>query len=142
MIIVTTYIVVLLTCFVLDAQAGYPEVPKTQGHICTASDKDFKEFRYRWKMPYCKRNVSQSLKRYIYHKYGISYDLRYNYTIDHIIPLSIGGSNHPDNLWPEHLYLKCKRGNLEFDTYLGVSRGELTPESGRKAILNSKLRRK
>jgi len=48
------------------------------------------------------RNVSVSLKKKIYKAYGISYPQPFGtYEMDHLIPLSIGGSNDPANLFPE-----------------------------------------
>jgi len=33
-------------------------------------------------------------------RYG-AVDLRDRYELDHLVPLELGGSNDPDNLWPE-----------------------------------------
>lgn len=118
---------------------AFPQFPVTTGHICSTTDKDFKEFRYKTKMPYCKRNVNQSMRKKIYAKYGIKWEERSHYTIDHIVPLSIGGSNHYDNLWPEHLSIKCSRGNLEFKLYYEVNEGIKTHTDAQMIILKSKL---
>lgn len=47
------------------------------------------------------RNVPPSLKREIYAEYGILGHRPGEYEIDHLIPLELGGSNSPRNLWPE-----------------------------------------
>ena len=47
------------------------------------------------------RNVPVSLKREIYAEYGILVHRPGEYEIDHLIPLELGGSNRPGNLWPE-----------------------------------------
>ena len=47
------------------------------------------------------RNVTQSTKIKVYKQYGVSVDTcRKGCKIDHLIPLSIGGSNDITNLWP------------------------------------------
>lgn len=48
------------------------------------------------------RNVSAKLRKIIYAEYGISYPEPHgSYEVDHLIPLTIGGSNDEANLWPE-----------------------------------------
>ncbi len=47
------------------------------------------------------RDVSSALKRRVYLSYGIGRHRSGEYEIDHLIPLELGGSNSPRNLWPE-----------------------------------------
>jgi hypothetical protein len=48
------------------------------------------------------RNVSTTLKKHMYAAYGISYPQKTgSYEVDHLIPLELGGSNDPSNLFPE-----------------------------------------
>lgn len=47
------------------------------------------------------RNVSQATKDKVYKMYGISTHITGEWEIDHLIPLSLGGSNDIANLWPE-----------------------------------------
>lgn len=57
------------------------------------------------------RDVSDKLKNEIYQRDGI---IRSDKTaIDHIIPLCLGGSNHPDNLRAMFVSEKVKKDNLE-----------------------------
>jgi len=82
----------------------YPHTPNatvTPGSLCDTQNADFIEFRYQEHIPYCARNVSSVLKAKIYEQYGIPEADRDQFTIDHLIPLSIGGSNDRSNLWPE-----------------------------------------
>jgi hypothetical protein len=47
------------------------------------------------------RNVSAETKAQVYYEYGIATHVTGAYEIDHLVPLSIGGSNDISNLWPE-----------------------------------------
>lgn len=47
------------------------------------------------------RNVSEKTKDAVYAAYGITVHNASSYEMDHSIPLSIGGSNEPINLFPE-----------------------------------------
>jgi hypothetical protein len=51
--------------------------------------------------PLKSRNVTQSTKKKVYERYSVNVDkCRDGCKIDHLIPLSIGGSNDITNLWP------------------------------------------
>lgn len=47
------------------------------------------------------RDVPQEVKRQAYALYGIRTHAKGEYEVDHLIPLSLGGSNSIRNLWPE-----------------------------------------
>lgn len=47
------------------------------------------------------RNVSAATKERVYAEYGITHHEPGEYEMDHIVPLEIGGSNDPRNLYPE-----------------------------------------
>ena len=46
------------------------------------------------------RDVSIEEKREVFRLYGVTYVPR-TYEVDHLIPLSWGGSNSAENLWPQ-----------------------------------------
>jgi hypothetical protein len=136
------YLYLLLTFF-LSLSYACPPIPDASispGHMCTLKDKDYKELRYAEKIPYCKRNVSNSLKTKIYRTYKIEEKDRKNYTIDHIIPLSIGGSNDIKNLWPEHYLVKNTRKNLEYKLYLDLKNNKINQKEAVRIILKEKFK--
>jgi hypothetical protein len=47
------------------------------------------------------RDVSQALKEYIYDTYNISSRAPGQYQVDHLVSLTLGGSNDIANLWPQ-----------------------------------------
>ncbi len=122
-----------------DIKPQSPEMSQTPGHLCTSKDKDFKGYRYSQKIPYCERNVDYYQKSQIYQEYGVTPAQRSQYTIDHFIPLSIGGSNDPRNLWPEHKQIKALRQNLEMELFTAVRDGHMTRAEAIDIIRNAKL---
>ena len=122
--------------------AGFPATPKpswTTGSLCTRNSPDFSEYRYPEQIEYCARNVSRETKRAIYERYGVPSGCRGEYTIDHFIPLSIGGTNHPNNLWPEHQSVKALRPNLETQLYRELAAGQITQQQAVARIRRAKL---
>lgn len=113
--------------------------PKNQGALCDEQDKDFLEYRYAEEIPYCERNVSGRMKTLIYQDYGIDPECRYQYTIDHFYPLSLGGDNSRDNLWPEHRNIKRSRMNLENDLFKKISSGKISQREALQIIRQEKL---
>lgn len=47
------------------------------------------------------RRVSSSTKRRVFLEYGIRSHGRFQYEVDHLVSLEVGGSNGIANLWPE-----------------------------------------
>lgn len=98
-------------------KAEYPKGPDavlTPGSLCDRPDA----YRYPERVPYCNRDVDPSLKADIFQNYrnnGFRLDpkTRGDYKIDHLIPLCAGGSNHEDNLWPQHVSVYNQTDPLE-----------------------------
>lgn len=119
----------------------WPKVPnleRTPGALCDRRNADFDGYRYPEKIPHCRRDVDGRLKRRIYEDYNIPAQCRRFYTIDHLIPLSIGGSNDIKNLWPEHRALKERRPHLEDEVFARVSSGELSQQDAIQIVLEEK----
>lgn len=75
----------------------YPDYNCSPGLALNVTAKDICYSGYSAKV----RDVPESLKNKVYVKYGVLTRQPYEFEIDHIIPLSIGGSNDEQNLWPE-----------------------------------------
>lgn len=126
----------------LQAAPQFPVKPNpevTQGDFCTTKDKDFVEYRYSEKIPYCIRNVSRYTKEEIYDMYEVPEKCRDEYTVDHYIPLSMGGSNQIVNLWPEHKTVKATRQNLEMEVYTELKNGRISQAEAVEIVTQAKL---
>jgi hypothetical protein len=58
------------------------------------------------------RHVSEQLSRQVFAEDAIPWEKRNNYETDHLVPLSLGGSNSIRNLWPEKLRLNADGRDL------------------------------
>ncbi|OGQ35123.1 MAG: hypothetical protein A3A72_03745 [Deltaproteobacteria bacterium RIFCSPLOWO2_01_FULL_38_9] len=124
---------------------SFPLIPDpnwTQGDLCTIQDPDFVTYKYQENIPYCQRNVSSDRREKIYDEYKIPSDCRHRYTIDHFIPLSIGGSNSDINLWPEHVLVKATRRQLEQELYFALEEGEIRQKEAIEIIVKEKTKEK
>jgi len=116
-----------------------PQVDATPGGLCNESDPDLSEYRYDEQIPYCQRKVSAGLKKNIYREYAIPEAEQTQYTIDHFFPLSLGGSNRKENLWPEHREVKATRPRLEIELYVALRDGSLHQDEALEIIREVKL---
>ncbi|MES2768622.1 MAG: HNH endonuclease signature motif containing protein [Bdellovibrionota bacterium] len=129
-----------LLTITLQSQA-YPLVPNpawAQGSLCNKQNPDYQTDRYAQKIPYCKRNVEWELKQELYDLYKVPEKCRGQYTIDHIIPLSIGGDNTAKNLWPEHKNIKATRLYLEEEVFMAVRDNQMSQKDAIALILKTK----
>ncbi|MBX3021832.1 MAG: hypothetical protein KF799_09170 [Bdellovibrionales bacterium] len=137
-----TFIALTAISFTLTVQAGQvvkPDPHITYGELCNPQDRDFLDHRYSEQIAYCVRNVGMEQKARIYKAYGIPEHCRKYYTIDHFIPLALGGSNHDVNLWPEHRYVKATRRFLEQNLFDQMRRGEITQTAAMEIIVDAKM---
>ncbi len=116
-----------------------PDNTRTNGSVCSTQDRDYSEHRYPENIPYCRRSVSSGDKDKIYRDYGVPQKCRKEYTIDHFIPLSIGGTNRIDNLWPEPKVIKQLRKDLEIDLFKALSKGQITQQEAIERIRDAKF---
>lgn len=127
----------MFAALILSVIVAVPNPQLTPGSFCSPDDPDFKEFRYAENVAVCERNVTTQRKDQIMRDYGYPVNTRQNYEIDHCIPLSLGGSNHDDNLWPQprdehnsikknlqikHLYNDLQTGRITYEFALSEIR--------------------
>lgn len=125
---------VLVLAFVLPsfsaASDKFPVMPVesvTPGDLC----EDSPVRRYPENIVYCERNVDTQLKNEIIKMYDekFGYQIRKmnrgDFKIDHFIPLSIGGSNSIDNLWPQHRSVYEVTDELELLLYEKLSQAKI-----------------
>lgn len=113
-----------------------PNDTLTPGWHCDAKNPDFLEFRYKEKVPVCKRNVSDTLKAKVYDSYKVQKSEQALYTIDHKVPLGLGGSNDAKNLWPQPKEISS--ATLEDLVYKLINAGRLTRAEAVSLVLSIK----
>lgn len=74
-----------------------PDVKLTPGDTLPVTLADLQVRGYSAKV----RNVPIAVKREVYAAYGITHWEKGEYEIDHLVSLSLGGSNSKKNLWPQ-----------------------------------------
>lgn len=84
------------------------------------------------------RKVTESQKNRIYAKYGIKrVKGSGQYEVDHFIPLSLGGSNDDENLWPEPYNPRpgaFEKDKVESYLYHQVRKGNITLQEAQELI--------
>lgn len=138
-------LLVLISCFSFTTQATqlqFPYVPDssmTTGAFCDRQDPDYLGEAYPEKIAKCARDVIYQTKQKIYNLYNVRSQCQKNYTIDHFIPLSLGGNNANENLWPEHKSIKALRQNLELDLFQKLRDGKISQAEAIRQIRHAKL---
>lgn len=121
----------------------YPQGPDrriTPGSLCDRPT----QYRYPEHIAYCERDVTTQTKNDVFATYrnelGFKLDLRNrsNYKIDHFIPLCAGGSNHEDNLWPQHITVFTITDPLEPLACAKLSEGRITQKAVIELIKRAK----
>jgi hypothetical protein len=115
-----------------------PELSITPGKLC---DRPF-EYRYPSQVAYCKRDVTYDTKKIVFTEYGIDMEsadfVRADYKIDHLIPLCVGGSNDPVNLWPQHKSSYDKTDLLEAELCKQMAKGNLSQAEAVDLVIEAK----
>jgi hypothetical protein len=80
------------------------------------------------------RNVPESRKEAVYRSYGIRRHRPYEYEIDHLVSLELGGSNSRRNLWPEKQPGAKSKDKVENALHRQVCDGVLSLRSAESKI--------
>ena len=139
---------VLVLAFVFSqiafAEGKFPLGPvasQTPGELC----QDSPVRRYPENIVYCERNVDTALKNQIIKMYDekFGYSIRSmsrgDFKIDHFVPLSIGGSNGIDNLWPQHKSVYGITDDLEQVLFDKISLGKIKQDDAIRVIREGKI---
>ena len=120
-----------------DPAAAAPIMPNRQltpGDVLDVSLADLQVRGYSKTV----RNVPIAVKRQVYASYGITHWVTGEYEVDHLIPLSIGGSNSTRNLWPESYLTEPwnarTKDRLEYRLLVLVRAGKLDLHTAQQAI--------
>ncbi len=117
-----------------------PDPRLTPGSLCTAPSR----LRFPEKIKYCERSVSGQLKDQIIQIYDsqlgfkIRQTGRSSFKIDHYIPLCLGGSNQPDNLWPQHVSVYEYTDPVEAIACKKLSEGKIKQQSAIEFLIRAK----
>ena len=116
-----------------------PDPQVTFGDYCSPDDPHFDGYRYPERIAHCARTKNASNKRRAYELYNVPTRCRREYTVDHFIPLSMGGSNALENLWPEHRNVKATRQNLENEIFDDLAAGLMEQAEAVNIIIEAKM---
>lgn len=112
----------------------------TPGSLC----EDSPIRRYPEGIVYCERDVDTQLKRDIIKMYDERFGFsirqmnRMDFKIDHFIPLSLGGSNDIENLWPQHKSVYEVTDELEHLLSRKISSGAIKQVEAVRVIKEAK----
>lgn len=81
------------------------------------------------------RDVPASRKRLVFRRYGIGVARWALFTVDHLVPLELGGSNEVENLWPQPRAQARVKDRDEGRLAAEVRRGELSLWQAQAEIL-------
>ena len=123
----------------VDEQSGRffsePNWDLTPGVLCTENDKDFKEYRYAERIPYCARKLSTGQKKVVSKWYGVRWEDHRAYQYDHLLSLCLGGSNDLRNIWPMPWDEARQKAKLENDLCIRLKEGKITQAAAVKEEL-------
>ncbi len=131
------FIVLSLTISNAAFSMQLPDPKLTPGVLCSASDPDFQGYDYPSHVARCKRNISNQEKLDVARNYGnIPQSQWVNYEFDHYMPLCAGGSNSPQNLWPQPIAEAKKKDVVEVQVCTALKAGTMTQDQALQKILD------
>lgn len=73
--------------------------PAPEGALCSPQSPDFDQVAYG--VAKCRRRVTMVVRKAVFARSGIPWQMRGLYEVDHVLPLCLGGSNELENLAPQ-----------------------------------------
>lgn len=114
-----------------------PNTKYTTGALCTQTDVNFSgKFRYKAHIPYCNRSVTYKEKVKVGSEYGVKRTAWKNYEFDHLFPLSVGGSDSPQNIWPQPIEQAHVKDRIEDAVYLAMRKGTMSQHDALMSLVN------
>lgn len=129
-----------ITSMFLFVMPMTPNSSFTYPDFCTIKSTEYKEVRYQSRVAICGREVTTSRKNKVYDLYKIPKENRSEYTIDHLVPLFLGGSNTVENLWPQHKSISTVV--IEKQVYDDLKAERITYQEALNIILRAKFNRR
>jgi len=81
------------------------------------------------------RRVPYRVRDRVYAAYGLPRGQRRGYVIDHLVPLELGGTNSPANLWPQARAVSHRKDRDENRLRAEICDGQLSLTDARAEIL-------
>lgn len=81
-----------------------------------------------------RRHVSEETKRAVLAEYGVAWEDRGGFEVDHLVPLACGGSNAMANLWPQPIEAAKRKDHAENVAHARVCSGAMTLAEAQKAF--------
>lgn len=106
----------------------------TPGSLCERNDISFDAYHFAEHVPYCRPRVTDELKHAVLSSYGIDDKNADIFEFDHLIPLALGGSNSPDNIWPQPIGDVKEKNDFEEKLYNQMKAGTLTQKDAVEQI--------
>jgi hypothetical protein len=99
-----------------------------QDHVCTpGAVEDITLYTICTQSTKARRSVSQREHVAAFTRYGLTYPQPAGaYEVDHLVPIELGGSNDPKNLWPQPAPAFHRKDALENWMHKQVCTGEMT----------------
>ena len=116
-----------------DRPSYMPDPSLTPGHTMAVTKDDL----CREGQPGLRDKVSMKVKAQVFDLYGIRPDTPGSFNVDHLVPVSLGGSNNLENLWPQPLsgeWNYLQKNKLESRLRKMVCGGELELKEAQEGI--------
>jgi hypothetical protein len=110
----------------------YPDKLLTPGDTLAVSKNDLCNSNYEKTV----KPVHKARAMYVFNRYNIDYANHNHYKLDHLIPISLGGSNKVTNLWPVKY---CNQANARKHLCAGAREKKVVEDALRISVCNNTI---